>query len=226
MRKIRPVTVVAEISAMTALMLSYIWIWEDSFRYGLWVCIALYVAIGVESHVRRGETAREIGFRTDNLGPALLQVVIWIGPLIVLAFAAGLVLDSIHFSGSSRWPLHIVRRIVFGTVQQYGLLCFFYRRFGEILPGSASPMVAAAVWFALFHFPNPSLTVLTLGLGLLSIRIYRRVPNVWALGLGHGLLSTAVSRALPPELTGGMRVGPGLREFMGNLEAATISLWL
>jgi hypothetical protein len=222
--KVRPATVVLELTAMAAVMLSYMWIWQDSFPGDFWVCVALYLAIAVSSHLRRGESASEIGLRLDNLGAAFRLALIWIGPLIVLAFVVGFILDSIHLTSSPRWHLHWIRRILWGTLQQYGLLCFFYRRLGELLPGRWPPMLAAAGVFAFFHLPNPFLIVVTLGAGLLSIWIYRRVPNVWVLGLFHGLLASALSRALPAYLTGGMRVGPGFWEFMRNL--ASGSVWL
>jgi len=222
MKEVRPTTVVAELSAMSTMMLSYIWVWQDSFPGALWVCIVLYLAIGVSSHVRRGETGRDIGFRLDNLKAAFLQALLWIGPLIVLAFAVGMVLDSIHLTTSARWHLHWIRRIAWGTLQQYGLLCFFYRRLGELLPGRWPAMLAAAGVFALFHLPNPFLTLLTLGTGVLSAWLYRRIPNVWVLGFFHGLLASALSRALPAHFTGGMRAGPGFFTFMRKLEAGSI----
>jgi len=221
-RKVSPATAVIELTAMTAVMLSYIWLWKGSFPGDLWACVALYLGIGISSHVRRGESARAIGFRLDNLGAAFRLALVWIGPLIALAFVVGAVLDSIHLTTSPRWHLHWLRRIAWGTLQQYGLLCFFYRRLDELLPGRGTPMVAAAGVFAFFHLPNPFLIVVTLGAGLLSVWLYRRTPNVWVLGLFHGLLASALSRALPAWLTGGMRVGPGFAEFMRNLAAGSV----
>lgn len=223
-RKVRPATVVFELATMTAVMQSYLWLWKDSFPGDFWVCVALYLGIGISSHVRRGETPREIGVRLDNFGAAFRLALVWIGPLIVLVFVVGMVLDSIHLTTSPRWHLHGLRRIAWGTLQQYGLLCFFYRRLAELLPGRGSPMLAAAAVFAFFHLPNPFLVCVTLGAGLLSVWLYRRAPNVWVLGLFHGLLGTALSRALPAWVTGGMRVGPGFSEFMRNLAAGAVGL--
>jgi membrane protease YdiL (CAAX protease family) len=220
-RRVRSTTAVIELVAMTAVMLSYMWLWQDSFPGDFWACVALYLAIGISSHVRRGETAREIGFRLDNLGSAFRLALVWIGPLIVLAFVVGMFLDSIHLTTSPRWHLHWIRRFAWGTLQQYGLLCFFYRRLVELLPGRWPPMLAAAGVFAVFHLPNPFLVVVTLGAGVLSVWLYRRTPNVWVLGLFHGLLASALSRALPAWFTGGMRVGPGFFEFMRNLAAGS-----
>ena len=69
---------------MSALLLSYIWLWKDTFPGDFVVCVALYLAIGISSHIRRGETARDIGFRLDNLGRAARQALIYMGPLVVL----------------------------------------------------------------------------------------------------------------------------------------------
>ena len=60
-----------EIAMMAGLILSYTWVWQRTFKGAFLVCVLLYVVIGVASHRRRGETARDIGFRLDNLRPAL-----------------------------------------------------------------------------------------------------------------------------------------------------------
>ena len=52
-----------DIVAMTALLLSYLWIWQRTFPGELFVCIALVVGLAVWSHRRRGETPRDLGFR-------------------------------------------------------------------------------------------------------------------------------------------------------------------
>jgi hypothetical protein len=52
---------------MTALLLSYIWLWQDAFPGDFVVCLVFYAAIGLSSHLRRGESASDIGFRLDNL---------------------------------------------------------------------------------------------------------------------------------------------------------------
>lgn len=218
-RAVRAGRAAAELLAMTALVLSYIWLWQDSFPGNFAVCVALFAAIGVAAHLRAGETARGIGFTSRNLGPALLQAACFVGPLVLAPLLAGAWLGSLGSTGPPRqgWAGGLLWRAAWGTAQQYGLLAFYYRRCRELLPGAAAPMFAASALFALFHLPNPFLTGVTFLAGLLSCWLYRRVPNLWALGLAHGLLSLSISRSLPVELTFGMRVGPGFWRFLETL---------
>jgi membrane protease YdiL (CAAX protease family) len=208
-RPARPAAAAAEIAAMTTLLLSYIWLWQDVFRGDFYLCVLLYFAIGVASHLRRGETAREIGLRADNLGAATRRALFYVGPLILIPPLVGLALGTIRVPPPSYVVPGVLWRLVWGTAQQYGLLCFFYRRLQELLPGVWPPLVAASGIFALFHLPNPFLTAVTLGAGALSCWLYRRIPNLWALGAAHGLLSISISRCLPESITARLRVGPG-----------------
>lgn len=200
---------------MTALILSYIWIWKNAFPGDFAVCLALYLAIGIRGHLRRGEAAREIGLRLDNFGPALVQALLYVGPLIVVTVATGFVLGTIRPYRESAWWVALSRTIGWGTLQQYGLLAFYCRRLSEVLFDGRAIVLAAASLFALFHLPNPFLTPVTLLAGALSCWLYRRLPNLLVLGLMHAALSTALSRCLPYEVTFGLRVGPGFFRFLG-----------
>jgi membrane protease YdiL (CAAX protease family) len=224
MKPPHPTAAAVEVGAMAALILSYIWLWEDSFDDSFYLCLALYLGIGLAGHLRRGETARDIGLRVDNLGPALLQALVFVGPLILISPIVGLALDTIRLlPGASWWWIPgAAERFASGTLQQYGLLCFFYRRMQELIPGTWPPLLSAAGVFALFHLPNPFLTVVTLGAGILSCWLYRRVPNLWALGLSHALLSMSISRSLPLGLTVHMRVGPGYLESVREASGAIL----
>lgn len=200
---------VIETVAMAALLLSYIWLWQGAFPGDFFVVVLLYATLGIGSHLRRGETAAEVGFRLDNLGPATLLVLLIIVPLVVVTLLTGLALGSLDLEPGSGWPLGLLMSYVSGTLQQYGLLAFFYRSLREILSDDRSAAVTAATMFAIFHLPNPFLTVVTGIAGLLSVWFYRKTRNLWSIGLGHMLLSLAISRGLPRELTLGLRVGPG-----------------
>lgn len=207
---------------MAVVLLSYIWLWQGAFPGHFVVCVALYFAIGVSTHLRRGETAREIGFRLDNLAPAGRQALLFVGPLVVVPPVVGLIPGSLRVPRPAWWLPALVAAVVWGTAQQYGLLCVFYRRFQEIVPGAWPPMIAAAAMFALFHLPNPFLTAVTFGAGVLSCWLYRRVPNVWVLGVAHGVLSLSISRSLPLDVTVGMRVGPGFLHYLAVLRAGGV----
>jgi hypothetical protein len=195
---------------MTALLLSYIWLWQGTFAGDFYVCVAAYFAIGLGSHVARGESAASIGLRFDNFGRALIQVLIFIGPAAIVPPLVASRLPGPPPEGQTLAEL--VRGslwlLPWSLAQQYGLLAFFYRRFQEVLAGHTAATLAAASAFALFHLPNPFLTAVTLGAGLLSCWLYRRVNNLWALGLGHALLSWSISHSLSEQVTFGMLVGP------------------
>jgi membrane protease YdiL (CAAX protease family) len=205
---------IAEITAMAVLLLSYIWIWQGAFPGDFWVVLALYLGIGFSSHLRRGESFRDIGLRLDNFGRAARSAVRIIGPLILIPPVVGLLMGTLRPVPLQEVPFGLAYGIAWGTLQQYGLACFFFRRAVEVFPGKWPPMVAAASLFALFHLPNPFLTAVTLVAGTLGCWIYRRTPNLWVLGIAHGLLSASISRSLPLDLTLGMRVGPRALELL------------
>jgi membrane protease YdiL (CAAX protease family) len=198
-----------DLVAMTALLLSYIWLWKDAFPGDFFVCLALYLAIGFRSHASRGETARQIGFRLDNGRAALRQALLYVGPLIAGAVVVGLALGTTRIPDEPTSWLGVPRTFVWGTLQQYGLLAVYSRRLGEVLADGRAVILASAAAFAAFHLPNPFLVPVTLVAGALSVWLYRRVPNLWVLGLMHAVLSAAISHSLPHEVTYGMRVGPG-----------------
>ena len=218
MRLVARRVVFAEIAAMTLLLGSYIWLWQDSFPGDFAVCVVLYFAVGIASHVRHGEPAREIGLRLDNVGRSAREAILVVGPLIVLPVLVGVWLESLRFPELYTWPLGLLRRFLWGTAQQYGLLAFFYRRFVDLFPGAGwRPICAAAGIFSLFHLPNPFLTLVTFVAGIVACWLYRRQPNLYVLGMVHALLSLTVSRSLPLDVTFGMRVGPGFLRFLERL---------
>lgn len=209
---------------MMVLLLSYMWLWQSSFPGHFVVVCLLYFGLGIASHVRRGETPREIGLRLDNVGPSARDVLIYVGPLIPIPILIGLWLDTTRFPPLSEWPLGIPKRLLWATAQQYGLLAFFYRRSGEVFAGTWPPILAAAGAFAFLHLPNPFLTVVTFALGALSCWLYRRQPNLLVLGCTHALMSVAISRSLPLDVTYGMRVGPGFFRIWDQLHGWLLSI--
>jgi len=63
----------AEITAMLALLLSYIWGWQGTFPGDEVLVVLLYFAVGYVSHVRCRESARVLGLRLDNWRSAARQ---------------------------------------------------------------------------------------------------------------------------------------------------------
>jgi membrane protease YdiL (CAAX protease family) len=203
-----------EVAALALVLLSYIWLWNGAFPGHSVVLLALYFGIGIETHWRRGERPREIGLRLDNLGRALRLVTLWIAPIAVFAMAAGFVLHGWRFPNPEGVIGSVAFGVAYGTAQQYGLVCVFYRRLREVFRGDRLPIVAAGLLFGLFHLPNPFLTAVTVTLGMLACWLYRREPNLLALGIWHGLMSFVLFYSLPVWLTIELRVGPQILSYL------------
>jgi len=207
-RPTRPLASVVEIVALTALVLSYLWLWQGAFRGHALVLAVMVIPLLVWSHRRNGEGFARIGFRLDNLGRSAMSVGLVLGSLVLLVLLAGAVTGGLAFPPLECWPASLGWLILGGILQQYVLAGFYYRRFSDLLPDTWTSYLAAAAIFALAHLPNPFLLVLTPVVGFLSCWLYRRAPNLWILGLAHGVLSFCLYYGLPRSLTFGLRVGP------------------
>ena len=200
---------------MSGLLTSYIWGWENTFKGDFTLCVVLYFGIGLASHLRTGERPGDLGFRIDNLGPAARDALLATLAVGLLLAGAGAWLGSLDFPPLAQWPRTLRDGVVWGLMQQYGLLCLYYRRFSEVLPSHRDrPLWAASTVFALLHLPNPFLTLATFGAGSLSCWLYRRTPNLIVLGVMHGVISFLIVHTLPDSITMGMRVGPGFWHFV------------
>ncbi len=198
---------VAELLAATAILLSYIWLWQGAFAGDFVVCLALFLGVTIASHRHRGESARDLGFRVDNLSAAGRLVFTFVGPLIAGVVVIGVVFGLHREPPILRLGTRLVLMPLFGVAQEYGLLGFYYRRWREALPGEAASMLAAAGVFTILHLPNPPVMVMTFLASLGACWLYRRAPNLWVLGVAHGLLSITVAMFLAELLTSGLKVG-------------------
>lgn len=193
---------------MTVLLLSYIWVWHRSFTGDFALCLTGYFGIGALGHWWRGESARQIGWRLDNLRPSMLDALIVTLPILVAINLAGLAAGSLEYPSVEDWPERLGVGWLWGTMQQYGLTAFYYRRWLDLVGKPGTAAAGAAVLFALFHLPNAFLTVATLVAGLLACWLYRRQPNLLVLGAMHAAIAFALLHALPDDLTLRLRVGP------------------
>ncbi len=202
------IAALAEVGAMLLLVLSYIWLWQRTFPGHTLVVVFLYFAICLVSHVRCGESARDLGLRLDNWRCATRQVCGPVALAVAAALAVGAVLGSWHFD-PIRLYVELPWHLVWGTAQQYGLLCLIYRRLLDLLASPWGAALGAASAFALFHWPNPLLVAVTLVAGCISCVLYRRAQNVLVLGVAHAVISMVLFSALPLSVTHALRVGPG-----------------
>ncbi len=73
-----------ELLSVTGLLFSYIWLWEGKFAGDFVVCLGLVLAITLAGHRRRGESARDLGFRLDNATQSAREVFSIVAPLLVV----------------------------------------------------------------------------------------------------------------------------------------------
>ncbi len=200
---------ILEVASMVAILLSYIWGWQGRFAGASLLIVVLYFGLAVTGHLLRRESPVHLGLRIDNVPRALRNVATIVAPTVLVALATGLALGSWHFPSWGHMLEEAPWMVAWGTAQQYGLLCFFYRRFLEIFGGPWAATLGAAVAFATFHVPNGFLIGVTLAAGTAACILYRREPNVWVIGIAHALISFVLVCSLPGTVTHNLRVAPG-----------------
>src|SRR5262245_9042378 len=111
-----------EIAAMSALLLSYIWVWQGAFEGDFLLCVAVYFGIGIAAHWRAKERPRDLGIRIDNVGRAGRDAFLATLVIGLVLAGAGALSGGLDFPPLASWPLALWDGIVWGFMQQYGLL--------------------------------------------------------------------------------------------------------
>jgi membrane protease YdiL (CAAX protease family) len=172
--------------------------------------IATVVAFMLLSHRARGETAREVGWRLDNVWAAarLLAVPMFVFGAVLVG--VGLYTSNLDFmrweGGQSLFGVPALS-LLWGPLQQYALQGFINRRAQIVLGRGWPSILVVAFVFALLHLPNPWLTFATFAGGLLWAYVYQRAPNLLALGLSHALMTWVLISSVPPAALHNLRVG-------------------
>jgi membrane protease YdiL (CAAX protease family) len=177
------------------------------------VAIPVVLAFGIVifSHLVRGESLRDLGFRFDNFLRALRLLAIPVFAVLIICLSAGWWLGaSINFFRwhSNRFLLaQLLFGFAWGLVQQYVLQAFINRRVSLVLgPGWLSVLIVAVI-FAGLHLPNLWVTALTLVAGTVWAAVYQRAPNLFALAVSHSVMTWFVVSTLPPSFLQHLRVG-------------------
>src|SRR6185503_10011435 len=169
------------------------------------VPVLLALGLMFYSHYDRGETLSEIGFRTDNFIAACWLLLLPTAVVVLLVIAAvWLTSHAIHLAP---WRDRFLLLPLWALFQQYALNGFINRRAQLALGKGLKSVVLVAIVFALFHFPNPLLTILTFVGGLIWAAVYQRQPNLFALALSHALSSLTLALVISPKLLESLRVG-------------------
>lgn len=172
--------------------------------------VATAVAFMLLSHRARGETAREIGWRLDNFWRAarlLLPAMLGVSAVLVsVGWYAG-TLDFRRWEGGQSILGVPALSLFWGPLQQYALQGFINRR-AQVLFGRGSlSVLLVGLLFAVFHLPNPWLSLATFAAGLFWAWVFQRAPNIIAVGLSHGLMTWVLISSVPPAALQNLRVG-------------------
>jgi len=167
--------------------------------------IVLALSFMLYSHYDRGETLREIGFRTDNFLAACRLLLLPTALVVLLVIVVAWL--TTHSILIAPWRNRFILLPLWALFQQYVLNGFINRRAQLALGKGLKSVVLVAIIFSLFHFPNPLLALLTFVGGLIWAAAYQRRPNLFALVLSHALSSLMLALAISPKLLEGLRVG-------------------
>jgi len=163
------------------------------------------------SHVLRGETARELGLRLDNFLPALrlllLPMIVISGIALLIGFLSGARLDFFRWHADRLIVFRLALGFGWGFLQQYVLQSFMNRRAQSIWGQGAVSVLVTALIFAVLHFPNPWLMVITFVGGVVWAFVYQRQSNLFALAFSHGVMTWVLVSALPPSALNHLRIG-------------------
>jgi membrane protease YdiL (CAAX protease family) len=100
-----------------------------------------------------------------------------------------------------------VLSLLWGPLQQYALQGFINRRAQILLGRGDLSVLLTGLLFALFHLPNPWLTLATFAAGLFWAWVYQRVPNLLAVGISHALMTWVLISSVSPAALHNLRVG-------------------
>jgi len=176
------------------------------YRWLVIVPLLLAVAFMVLSQSAYGESARDLGFRSDNLVHSL-RLLIWPTLIaVIIIFVVGW-----YLTGPPSLPRLLRPRLLvvpaWALFQQYALQGFINRRAQVAFGKGVVSVLLVAVVFALLHLPNPVLSILTLLGGLIWAAVYQREANLFALAASHTVASISLAIALPLNVINGLRVG-------------------
>ena len=198
--------IVLELSLIYSLIHMYIWRWQSTWPRTVGLILLLLLA----SHLWHRDSFRSLGFRIDNFLPSAREACWAAIPLLLMLVLIGILSErlwSIPVDWRSVTP--VLRYMLWGTFQQYGLQGYFHNRLSRVISQPLWSSAVNAVVFMSFHIPNPVLMAFTLVGGLACSMLYLQSRNLFVLGVFHGAIGLLLSNVFPREWMLNMRVGPG-----------------
>lgn len=194
----------------SAIVALYIWRWQETHPI-TWIIFPIWLVTSFAIH---RDTPKTLGWRADNLWPAIRQ-----GALVFFAFFVTVFLSGIFLRALDRLPEHFLQAhrflgyLAFCTLQQVALNSYLMNRFLYALQSPRLAALACALVFAGLHWPNPVLVPLTLIGGFAMSWLFARERNILPLTLGQAILGGLAWWAFPMAWHHSMRVGPGYYSF-------------
>jgi hypothetical protein len=155
------------------------------------------------------EGLEAMGLCKVNLLQSLWGVAVALA-VALLAVALAVRLNTLHVPPS---PLlffkHYAGYIVWATIQQMVLQCFFLSRSLRLLRDSTTAVALSASMFAIAHLPNPILTFVCWVCGVASCLFFLRYRNLFPIAMAHAILGISIAITIPGPIDHNMRVGLG-----------------
>jgi len=229
-RSLRALTFLEALS-FSAIVAMFIWRWQAADPYS-WVVFPIWLTASFLLH---RDTPKTLGWRADNLWPAIRQGLWMFGAFIAAIAGIGIFLGALH-----RTPQHLLDRhrfigyFAFCLLQQVAVNSYLMNRFlyatstfsspastqDAGAAGQEHPVVAAALSSLIFgalHWPNPVLVPVTLIGGFGMCLLFAKQRNILPLTLGQSILGGLTWWAFPIAWHHSMRVGPGYYTFAKRL---------
>jgi membrane protease YdiL (CAAX protease family) len=173
--------------------------------------ISLAFTFIILSQLLHGESLRDLGFRFDNFFRALKLLLLPMATVaaiaLLVAFLTGTRPDFFRWHSDRPIAAQFLLGIGWGFVQQYVLQSFMNRRAQLVWGRGVISVLVTALIFAVLHFPNPWLMVVTFVGGLVWAFVFQRAPNLFALAVSHSVMTWLLVSALPVSALHHLRIG-------------------
>ena len=203
-----------EIVSVTSSVLIAAWLAELPVRVAksaMVVPIALALSLAIFSHRLRREHLRDLGFRLDNFGRAIILLIPPMAlisvVLLIIGWLTGHRMNFLSWHVERPLLLQLAVGIAWGFLQQYILQGYVNRRAQIIWGKGWLSVTVVAIVFSFLHLPNPWLMVITFVGGVVWATIYQNTPNLFALAISHSIMTWILVSALPPRVLQHLRVG-------------------